>query len=282
MTRESAQLPSYEPPGRRRRWSDSGVRSLLSAECRPLRRALRPLVWVALEEVALDAVVEDGRLVARTSARQVAERLGIDPGTAAAALRILRGRGLVGREREKGPAGRFGLSVYQLRPIAGLSVVQPCAAEPFVVSPPVVQPGTANPCVASPCVAAAHVGPPALEAHGADRPPPGRLHDSTHRIPPSVVRCRDGSGFHGRGWISRRPVVAPAPARSPRSVGQCPGQEVFDLGVGVVVTAPVAASPEGWQVSVLGWAGGGDGMVVGGVMAVGMGVDGGGWGWGGW
>ena len=37
------------------------------------------------------------------------------------------------------------------------------------------------------------------------------------------------------------------------------------------MTAPVVlASPQGWQVSVPGWAGGGDGMVVGGVMAVGV------------
>ena len=64
---------------------------LLGAECRPLRRALRPLVWVTLEEVALDAVVEDGRLVARTSARLVAERLGIDPSTGACREVCVRG-----------------------------------------------------------------------------------------------------------------------------------------------------------------------------------------------
>jgi hypothetical protein len=38
------------------------------------------------------------------------------------------------------------------------------------------------------------------------------------------------------------------------------------------VTAPVVASPQGWQVSVLGWPVGGDAMVGGGVMAVAMGV----------
>ena len=40
---------------------------LLSAESRALRRRLRPLAWMALEEVALDAVAEEGRFVARTS-----------------------------------------------------------------------------------------------------------------------------------------------------------------------------------------------------------------------
>ena len=67
----------------------------MSAASRTLRRQLRALAWVTLEEVALDAVAEDGRLVARTSARQVAERLGVDPGTAAGALRVLRDRGLL-------------------------------------------------------------------------------------------------------------------------------------------------------------------------------------------
>ncbi len=57
---------------------------LLSAESRPLRRALRPLAWMILEEVALDALFEDDRLVARTSARQIADRLGVDPTTAVA------------------------------------------------------------------------------------------------------------------------------------------------------------------------------------------------------
>jgi DNA-binding transcriptional ArsR family regulator len=125
---------------------------VLSAECRVLRRVLRPLVWVTLEEVALDATPQGGRLVAPTSARQVAERLGIDPGTAAAALRVLRERGLVELEREKGPAGRFGLSVYTLRPIAGLTVVLPRAGRPRVVSPPLAQPATVSPALVGPYV----------------------------------------------------------------------------------------------------------------------------------
>ena len=72
-----------------------GATLVVSALSRALRRQLRPLAWVTLEEVALDAVAEDGRLLARTSARQVAERLGVDPGTAASALRALRRRGLL-------------------------------------------------------------------------------------------------------------------------------------------------------------------------------------------
>ena len=59
---------------------------MVSAASRTLRRQLRALAWVTLEDVALDAVAEDGRLVARTSARQVAERLGVDPCAVARAL----------------------------------------------------------------------------------------------------------------------------------------------------------------------------------------------------
>ena len=108
---------------------------LLSAESRALRRRLRPLVWMALEEVALDAVAEDGRLVAHTSARRVAELLQVDPGSAARALRVLREHGLVVLEREKGPAGRFGLSVYVLGKVAGLTVLGPGAVEPRLGAP---------------------------------------------------------------------------------------------------------------------------------------------------
>jgi DNA-binding transcriptional ArsR family regulator len=97
------------------------------------------LVWVTLEEVALDAVAEDGRWVARTSARQVAERLGIDPGTANNALRDLRRDGLLTLEREHGPAGRFGLSVYVIGSIPGLTVVSPRVVEPGVAQPHIVR-----------------------------------------------------------------------------------------------------------------------------------------------
>jgi hypothetical protein len=97
---------------------------VLSAECRPLRNLLRPVVWLTLEDVALDAVAEDGQLVARTSARQVAEHLGVDPLSAARALKVLRDRGIVSLEPDRAEIGRrFGLWVYVLGPVTGLTVV---------------------------------------------------------------------------------------------------------------------------------------------------------------
>jgi DNA-binding transcriptional ArsR family regulator len=120
---------------------DSGVTAVLvSRASRGLRRELRPLVWMVLEEVALDAVVADGRLIARTSARRLAEGLGIDPGSAASALRSLRERGVLALERESGVSGRFGLAVYVLHRVDGLAVVTLAGGAPGVEEPHVVQP----------------------------------------------------------------------------------------------------------------------------------------------
>ena len=96
---------------------------LVSAGSRALRRQLRALAWVTLEDVALDAMVEEGQLVARTSARQVAEHLRVDPPAVARALKVLRDRGLVRLEPDHGPARRFGLWVYVLCPVTGLTVI---------------------------------------------------------------------------------------------------------------------------------------------------------------
>lgn len=129
---------------------------LVSVASRTLRRQLRALAWMTLEDVALAAVPEGGRLIARTSARQVAERLAIEPETAAGALRVLRSRGLLALEPEHGPASRFGLSVYEFGPVAGLAVIAPGAAFPGA-------------------------GPPSLGIADVDRPPsPAYLQRTTY------------------------------------------------------------------------------------------------------
>lgn len=129
---------------------------LVSRASRALRRSLTPLEWVVLEDVALDATEDDeGRLLAATSVRQVAERLGVSPGSAAKALSRLRSLGLVTHDRQPGPGGRFGLSLYRLVPPAGVDVV----AAPG-------SPRTDSPRAASPRTAERHM--PAREA-GTDR-----------------------------------------------------------------------------------------------------------------
>lgn len=202
---------------------------VLSGECRSLRRSLRPLMWVVLEEIALDAAIEDGRLVARTSARQVAERLGINPGTAADALRVLGRGGLVHLEREKGSAGRFGLSVYHLGPVAGLSVVQPRAAEPCVVSPPTTPPGMDVPRMASPKAAAPQSEPPGSESPSSDAP----VRDGSSREPEATRKAELDCSAAGCGdGPARRPGRSPAASGQPGSSLQCPGQETLDFGSG--------------------------------------------------
>ena len=189
----------------------------LSRECRPLRRRLRPLVWMALEEVALDAVAEDGRLVARTSARRVAELLGVDPGTAAAALRVLRDKGLVILEREKGPTGRFGLSVYVLGPVAGLTVVGP-----ELVRPALAAPWLGQPSIGKPVGAATYRAEPS-----ADRP---------DRAAPGMAVSHMASPPTDQSW----PLASVVPANYPRTVTrsdspalQVPGQQMLELGGGI-------------------------------------------------
>lgn len=111
-------------------------RIVVEAETRALRRVLSATAWVVLEEVALGAEPDsNGRLFAATSARQVADGLGIDTATVAGALRQLRRRGLLGLERQPGSGGRFGLSIYSLATPPGLVVLQPCGALPHVAIP---------------------------------------------------------------------------------------------------------------------------------------------------
>src|SRR4051794_19757195 len=92
---------------------DGGERGIVvRPEGRDLARAYRATALIVLQDVAIDAEWCDGRLVAATSARLVAEHLGIDPGTAASALRMLREGGLVELGQTTGADGRFGLAAY--------------------------------------------------------------------------------------------------------------------------------------------------------------------------
>lgn len=147
---------------------------LVSRASRPLRRSLTPLEWVVLEDVSLDAIEDgDGCLVAATSARQVAEHLGVSPGSAAKALSRLRSLGLVTHDRQPGPAGRFGLSLYRLILPPGVEVVgssDSTSASPCTDSPRVESPGTASPRAAERHMAA-EAGP-ASNAEAGSRPTP--------------------------------------------------------------------------------------------------------------
>ncbi|MHB1533300.1 MAG: winged helix-turn-helix transcriptional regulator [Acidimicrobiales bacterium] len=204
---------------------------MLGAECRPLRRALRPPVWVTLEEVAFDAVLEDGRLLARTSARQIADSLGLDPTTVASALKALRQRGLVTQEREKGPAGRFGLSVYALGPAPGLTLVSPCAADPNVVPPHVVCPVLAEPGMASPSSDQPRRDTSAAAASDTTQPcmdPPDMERsdvEGSDVVAPDTADATPGRRPAGRADRAGRALTRPS-----LPLSHCPGQTTLDLG----------------------------------------------------
>lgn len=186
---------------------------MVSASSRTLRRRLRPVAWVILEEVALDAVVEDGRLVARTSARQLADRLGVDPSTAGNALSALRRQGLLVLEREHGPAGRFELSVYVLGAIAGLTVVHPGPTAPWVASPSLEKASAADSDAAT-----APPSRPRAQRPRAVEPGMAQPHTETSR-PGEAEAARPGGATTPAG-----------PASGSRAALQCPGQTALNFG----------------------------------------------------
>ena len=165
---------------------DIGI--MVGPASRELRRTLRPIEWVVLEDVALDARLDGkGDLVAPTSVRRVAEHLGLTPGAVARALARLRSAGLVTHARQPGPAGRFGLSAYVLTPVAGLDVVHvsdPDGAPPHPAAPGLAPPRPAPPRIVPPRVVDAHMveavpaDDEAAERVGPDRRP---LHEDAAR-----------------------------------------------------------------------------------------------------
>jgi DNA-binding transcriptional ArsR family regulator len=187
----------------------------ISSVSRCLRRQLKPLAWVILEEVALEAVTEGSRLVARTSARQISEGLGLDPGTAAGALRVLRRKGLLLLEREHGPAGRFGLSVYVLGPLAGMTVRPPRVAEP------VARPSWGE-------ASQANTDPEATDTDGRRPGRPGAAGPCP--VQPRVEEPSAGMNGPTKAATARLSVTETAATVASLATPQCPGQTALDLG----------------------------------------------------
>ncbi len=174
---------------------------------RELRRALRPIEWVVLEDVALDARLDGkGDLVAPTSARRVAEHLGLTPGAVARALARLRSNGLVTHARQAGPAGRFGLSAYVLVPIAGLDVIPVTDGDGAALRP-------APPHPAPPRLAPPHIERPrAVDRHlveavpcddeAAERVGPDRRSVPENAARSSATRSRQAAARPGAAQLS--------------------------------------------------------------------------------
>lgn len=136
---------------------------ILTLQSRALKRNLGPTAWAVLEDVVLDAVVQDGRWLAKTTTRQVADHLGLTPGTVARALARLCSEGIVHREdRRDAGTGRFGEAVYVVQPLAEL---RPCVAFPYVD-----RRDTDTPAMV-PCITASHVASPGEEKRQRERAP---------------------------------------------------------------------------------------------------------------
>jgi hypothetical protein len=92
----------------------SGV--LVTAGARKRCRAVGATAWAVLCDVTLDAEADaEGRLVAATNVRRIADHLGISKDTAARALARLGHAGLVGRGSARSESGRFVASTYVVR-----------------------------------------------------------------------------------------------------------------------------------------------------------------------
>ncbi|MGH9023883.1 MAG: MarR family transcriptional regulator [Acidimicrobiia bacterium] len=167
---------------------------------RGLRKALRPIEWMVLEEVALDADLDgDGRLVAPTSARRVAENLGLTPGAVSRALGHLRTLGLVDHVRQAGAGGHFGLSLYVLAPVAGMAVepgwdqltVDADAPSPVSPAATVDSPSPEKPWVAKPDV----VGTAPVKTRTAV----GTAADASVPVPVTAAASSKSASPRGRG-----------------------------------------------------------------------------------
>lgn len=152
----------------------SGPGLRIGAPVRELKRRLGPTAWAVLEDVALDAVPdEEGRLVATTSTRRIAENLGLAPGTASRALSRLREVGLVSFVRQSGAGGRFGLSAYVLGTVPGVAVGGDKSSS-HDADPSTEPPRPVQPCVVEPRVVDEHMEAEATKAVPRRRRPAGR------------------------------------------------------------------------------------------------------------
>ena len=84
-------------------------------------RTVGPTAWVVLEMAALDALDDEGVLVAHVSSRSIAAAVSMSKDTVASALRRLADAGLIERQPQHRTSGRFGAAGYVIHLPAGLT-----------------------------------------------------------------------------------------------------------------------------------------------------------------
>jgi DNA-binding transcriptional ArsR family regulator len=113
---------------------------------RAVKRAVGLMACAVLEDIALDARIDDerGRLVAETTVRRIATNLGLNKDTVTKYLGRLREHGFVLQEESREVAyGRYEPCRYVLHPSAGI--------ERFTVTPPEPRPGERQNPRSEPC-----------------------------------------------------------------------------------------------------------------------------------
>ena len=119
---------------------------------RLVKKAVGLAAWGVLEEIAIDATLDtEGRLVAETNVRRIADNLGLNKDTVTKYLRRLREYGFVLQEetRDDG-SGRYETCRYVLDPSAcverfthtpskrDVEVIEPCPKTPDMAAPDMV------------------------------------------------------------------------------------------------------------------------------------------------
>lgn len=157
------------------------------ASSRVVKRAVGLAAWGVLEDIALDARLDDaGRLVAETNVRRIAANLALNKDTVSKHLRTLREYGFVLQEEERSDrSGRYGVCRYVLDPSA--------CVERFTVTPPASSSGSAG------------QARPAVQT-GRSGPCPG-FSDTVPAAPVSEGTGHGGTGHGEPGHLCRDVVV---------------------------------------------------------------------------
>lgn len=87
---------------------------VVGCDAEAVRRSLGPLAWTALEVLFESSESIDGAVVARSSARCLADALGVAKNTAHRAIVALRRAGLIEPTQLRTPDGKFTRGAYRL------------------------------------------------------------------------------------------------------------------------------------------------------------------------
>lgn len=110
---------------------------VVGADARDFRRAVGVVAWSVLEELLLDAHIDDGALVAHTNVRAIAARLGVSKDTAARAIGRLARASVVQRVvAERGARGALPMSSYRVdvARVVGLAVDEGSSVAPAIAT----------------------------------------------------------------------------------------------------------------------------------------------------